>query len=209
MEAGTPSRSTEHLVLKLLGHELRQPLANLAVYFRTSSRRAVSPGESSEAEASLRLVDSLLAAFCADTPQEGWRAAETASRIMCEQAGLALDWRAAPDSPRLLAWAAVSLVGNSAKYAAHGVVRVRVQAADGAWVLGVSDMGRGIPADQAAKVLERGFRAGNALDRPGTGTGLWAVSSIVRSAGGAVEVDPGPPSTSIRVLVPAGSGAVF
>lgn len=81
---------------------------------------------------------------------------------------------------------------------------VRVHAAADAVHLDVTDTGPGMPAEQAARVLERFYRADASRSREtgGNGLGLSIVDAVVRAHGGvvAVESEPGV-GTTVRVRI--------
>ncbi|MCW3017656.1 MAG: hypothetical protein JWO02_4748, partial [Solirubrobacterales bacterium] len=69
-----------------------------------------------------------------------------------------------------------------------GRLTVSVRAVDHTMVLAVSDTGRGMSADDAARVFDRFYRAGGGADGAGTGLGLAIVKSLVDLHGGHVDV---------------------
>jgi signal transduction histidine kinase len=84
-----------------------------------------------------------------------------------------------------------NLLGNAVKFSENGAtVEVDVRRDDARVLIGVRDHGRGIPADDVAKVFER-FRqveAGDARRQGGTGLGLAIAREIVVRSGGTIEV---------------------
>ena len=84
-----------------------------------------------------------------------------------------------------------NLVDNAIRYGDHGGrVVVSLNAADGGWVLSVSDNGPGIPAAERERVFERFYR-GSGHDTPGTGLGLAIVRMAAQRLGGHVEITDG------------------
>jgi CheY-like chemotaxis protein len=99
-----------------------------------------------------------------------------------------------------------NLLTNAHLYTAEGGrIHVRVEP-DRAWVqVAVQDTGVGMTEEQAGRVFERFYRAGDgASTNPGTGLGLSIVKSLVELHGGRIEVEsePGVGST-FRVVLPA------
>ena len=122
----------------------------------------------------------------------------------------------APGS-RAVAWAdheqvrqiVVNLLGNAAQHAGSGgVIRVGVSASEDVPTVSfaVMDEGRGIPADERARIFDFGFRgvAARQAGLPGLGIGLWVCRELVgRSAGSiAVRSEVGA-GTTVTVTLPA------
>jgi len=122
----------------------------------------------------------------------------------------------APGS-RAVAWAdreqvrqiVVNLLGNAAQHAGGGgVIRVGVSASEDVPTVSfaVMDEGRGIPADERARIFDFGFRgvAARQAGLPGLGIGLWVCRELVgRSAGSiAVRSEVGA-GTTVTVTLPA------
>ncbi|MFJ9779641.1 sensor histidine kinase [Amycolatopsis sp. NPDC101161] len=95
-----------------------------------------------------------------------------------------------------------NLVGNAAAHTPPGTsVRIGVGTAAGRAVLEVADAGPGMPAEQAAKVFNRFYRADRSRTRSGgadAGLGLSIARSLARAHGGDVELETA-----------AGEGACF
>jgi signal transduction histidine kinase len=123
------------------------------------------------------------------------------SRLVLEQAGIAVEREVAPDLPELrgdapaLRRAIANLVTNAAKFAATGrwiAIRAAARADGRAVVLRVEDRGPGIPREERERVFEPFYR-GPAAERnatPGSGLGLSLVRHVVRAHGGSVRVEP-------------------
>jgi two-component system sensor histidine kinase PhoQ len=77
-----------------------------------------------------------------------------------------------------------NLMENACKYC-RGRVSIKVET-DGELALRVADDGRGIPSDQASRVLQRGHRADQ--QQPGQGIGLAVAMDILKAYGGRVEI---------------------
>jgi two-component system sensor histidine kinase MprB len=89
-------------------------------------------------------------------------------------------------SPRRLERALSNLVDNAVKYSSAGTpIEIAV---DGATVA-VRDRGRGIAAQDRARIFDRFYRAVDVRTEPGSGLGLAIVDEIVRSHGGTVFAD--------------------
>ncbi len=135
----------------------------------------------------------------------------TAVESLATQKHLALRVTVPPDLPhgygdeRRLTQVLLNLVGNALKFTEAGEVRVEVGAADGRFLVSVSDTGPGIaPADQA-KIFEEFHQADSSSTRKkgGTGLGLAIAKRIIELHGGRiwVESNPGKGST-FRFTVP-------
>lgn len=76
-----------------------------------------------------------------------------------------------------------NLLENAAKFD-DGAEPIEVHICQG--TITVSDRGPGIPADDAARVFDRFYRAGTARRLPGSGLGLAIVREVAEAHGGAV-----------------------
>ncbi len=88
-----------------------------------------------------------------------------------------------------------NLLSNARVYTdPHTPVHVAVRAGGDRAVLTVADEGPGLPAEDAARVFDRFYRADSSRSRAsgGSGLGLSIVASIVAAHGGAVELDTAP-----------------
>ena len=110
--------------------------------------------------------------------------------------------------PELLGRLLINLLENAVKYSPAGsVVSVRMERADGAAVLTVSDEGPGIPAEAQARVFERFFRAdpapGGGPAPGGAGLGLAIARWVAEAHGGALDlVRSSPAGSEFRVTLP-------
>jgi two-component system phosphate regulon sensor histidine kinase PhoR len=123
------------------------------------------------------------------------------SRLVLEQAGIALERQIPADLPELrgdaqaLRKVVANLLANAAKFAAGGGwIGLRASARpDGrALVLRVEDRGPGVERAERERVFEPFYR-GQAAERnhaPGSGLGLSLVRHVVRAHGGSVHVEP-------------------
>ena len=90
-----------------------------------------------------------------------------------------------------------NLIDNAIKYGRMGgkvTVSATLQASSGWVAVTVADDGPGIPAEAAARVFERFYRADTARSREqgGTGLGLSIVKHIIQAHGGTVSLDSSP-----------------
>lgn len=89
----------------------------------------------------------------------------------------------------------VNLVDNAYKHGGPGPIVVRVEGANGAVRVSVSDRGPGIARAEQQRIFEKFYRAGPVLTREagGTGLGLYISRELVRRMGGrlTVESEPG------------------
>ncbi len=106
---------------------------------------------------------------------------------------------------QLIAQAIANLLDNAIKYGAPDASGARRSieisvAPRGAMVeIAVSDQGRGIPADQRAKALERFFRLEASRSKPGSGLGLSLVAAVARLHDGYVRLEDNNPG--LRVVL--------
>ena len=207
-------------------HELRTPLTSLRGYAELVRLRGgldEPAGDSlrrieSEGTRMSRLVDDLLTLARADRGTIADRAPVDVAEVVADSvAGL----RAAhPDRPVSVRAAGplpvlgdrdqlVQVVGNvltNAAVHADGPIDVSAARQDGEVVVRVADGGPGLPAEQAAQVFDRFWRADKARTRVrgGSGLGLSIVQALVIEHGGRVafESDPTAGST-VTVRFPA------
>jgi CheY-like chemotaxis protein len=103
-----------------------------------------------------------------------------------------------------------NLLTNAHLYTPEGG-RIMISAdGSGPWVrIAVSDTGIGMTAEQAERVFERFYRAGDGRSKPGTGLGLSIVKSLVELHDGRIEVSSEPGGgTAFTVLIPSARGAL-
>jgi PAS domain S-box-containing protein len=85
-----------------------------------------------------------------------------------------------------------NLISNAIKFSSPGgEVRVTAQGLPDAVVFGVTDRGRGVPADKHERIFERFGQvdASDAREKGGTGLGLPIARSIIEQHGGRIWVD--------------------
>jgi two-component system OmpR family sensor kinase len=200
-------------------HELRSPLSRLRAELEVTLRRPRERAEYEEALSSClgeverlsHLTEDLLILARLDAGErEAAREPaplspiiEAAVRRLGPEA-LRRDVAVIVDAPAALsvnvAPAAASLVvsnvlDNALKFSPPGSrVRVRVTAEGGVAVVDVSDMGPGIPPDEAPRIFERFYRgsAARSTDASGFGLGLAICRVLVEGQGGGITVENGP-----------------
>jgi two-component system OmpR family sensor kinase len=204
-------------------HELRTPLTSLRGYAELY-RQGALVGENGVANAMrrieaegarmARLVDDMLLLARLDQQRGIERRPVDVVALVREAAE---DFRAvAPDrpltetidgeaivtgDPARLRQVLDNLLTNARTHAPAGTAVHLSVAREGDQVaIAVADEGRGIPAEDRAKVFERFWRADPARGRGGTGLGLAIVASLVAAHGGTVTVD-GPPGKGARFTV--------
>ena len=197
-------------------HELRRPLSVLTAYAqlleggalgeldqrgRDAARSMVAAGESM-----YRLVESLAAVARLEDPNEmvalrdvdvtdivaaALRDAETEATLksVSFDVEVAAGTRVRGDRERL-ALALTNLVSNAVKHSpADAAVLVRADVRDGAVHIVVRDHGPGFPPGTAERLFEKYYRDEQEKERgiPGTGLGLFIVTTVAERHGGRVE----------------------
>jgi two-component system sensor histidine kinase QseC len=205
-------------------HELRTPLAVLSTQAQLA-RSASSEGLRNEAldglvagaERAARLADQMLTLARIESGQTGGargevdlhevaRAAlaDAAPGALAKNIDVALeDTGAVPVQgyAGLLAVLARNLVDNAVRYTpAGGQVRVAVRRAGPLARLEVIDNGRGVPAEEIARLGERFHRLA-APGEQGSGLGLSIVRRIAELHGGSVRFSPGPGGAGLAAVV--------
>ena len=109
--------------------------------------------------------------------------------------------------PDLLKRLLDNLIDNALRHAPlGGEVRVVAICDDGAWAVGVSDSGPGVPMDAQPDLFERFSRGDPARSRStgGAGLGLSICAAIARAHDGSIELAPGPlPGATFILHLPA------
>lgn len=83
-----------------------------------------------------------------------------------------------------------NILSNAVKFSLpDGRVSVTGTSLDGIAVLTVRDQGRGIPADEQAKIFSPYYRARNSRGSHGAGIGLYVVKQFVETHGGTIHID--------------------
>ncbi|MGI9515585.1 MAG: sensor histidine kinase [Pirellulaceae bacterium] len=195
-------------------HELKSPIASLKLYLQTLGMRHVNEEEREgfvkfmleDVERLDTLITHLLAVGtiaqdAASKEREAVQLDELVREIaesVClrhqQDTGI-LDLELSPcimQSNRVdLDMIIRNLIDNAVKYAdSSPQVHVRLTSTPQQAVLQVSDNGQGIPRNMRRKIFGRFIRLGSELEReqPGTGLGLYIVSTLVRSMGGEIDV---------------------
>ena len=85
----------------------------------------------------------------------------------------------------------LNLLGNAIKFTEAGEVKVRVTAADGAFLVAVSDTGAGISEADQQKIFEEFQQADSSSTKQkgGTGLGLAIAKRIIEMHGGRIWVE--------------------
>jgi two-component system sensor histidine kinase QseC len=205
-------------------HELRTPLAVLSTQAQLA-RSASSEGLRNEAldglvagaERAARLADQMLTLARIESGQTGGARSEVDLReiaraaladaapgALAKNVDVALDDAGAvpvQGYAGLLAVLARNLVDNAVRYTpAGGQVRVAVRRAGPLARLEVIDNGRGVPAEEIARLGSRFHRLA-APGEQGSGLGLSIVKRIAELHGGSVRFSPGPGGAGLAVAV--------
>jgi signal transduction histidine kinase len=191
--------------LAMLLHDLRSPLATVAVYTQLLLRDASTyehpaPGLDEKLrtiqEATLRiehLVDRLAGKPRASS-QTTIDLVELTKRVAASVPHVTVfsEMHEIPGNWDMTGLERVlsNLIENARKYSAPDQPVLVTLRSTRRWaIVRVADRGIGIPAADLARVLERGFRAANTNNQHGLGLGLAAVKNIVRAHGGAISVE--------------------
>jgi len=205
-------------------HELRTPLAALALQLQGLRRAGDDPAAREQAagrlaegvERATRLIGQLLSMARYDAGAPALALAPTdlidALRQAVAQvlpAATAKDMEIVLDGPGTatvqgqadaLVLLARNLLENAVKYAPAGSqVRLGVAAGPAGTVLTVDDTGPGIAPSERERVFERFYRAGGG-DAPGSGLGLSLVRALAQRHGATVRLDDAP-AGGLRVEV--------
>jgi len=206
------SRRSQQRFVSDASHELRSPLATVRQHAELArlhpdrtSLRELADVVLAEGGRQQDLVDALLvlsrldehAALDARPVDLDDVALDEVARLRA-RAGVRVDasgitaCRVAGDA-RLLALAVRNLADNAARHAASTVSVATAAGSDGA-VLTVDDDGRGIPAAERERVLDRFVRLDEGRDREsgGSGLGLAIVRAVAEAHGGSVAVEEAP-----------------
>jgi PAS domain S-box-containing protein len=89
--------------------------------------------------------------------------------------------------PKLMRHILVNLLSNAIKYSPENkVIFIHIHCEGDALTLSVKDQGMGIPEAEQDQLFQRFFRAGNAINIPGTGLGLHIVKQYTELMGGSI-----------------------
>lgn len=89
--------------------------------------------------------------------------------------------------PKWTAEAVCNLIDNAVKYTPSGRVTVSARAYELFARVDVEDTGPGIPEEELAKLFQRFYRGGAALEAEGVGVGLYLVRQIAQGQGGYIK----------------------
>ncbi|HXY88982.1 MAG TPA: ATP-binding protein [Xanthobacteraceae bacterium] len=115
-------------------------------------------------------------------------------------------------SRELVGQALANLVDNAIKYGAAGgasgenEIRVATHRENGSALLTVADRGRGIPAADRGRAIERFVRLETSRTRPGVGLGLSLASAVARLHGGELRLDDNAPGLRVTLALPTQQG---
>ena len=220
-----------------VSHELRAPLASIAIFGElmrsgriTGGEKVVAYGRRIEQEsARLRhLIDNVLSFGRIESAQVRYRLEAAAIEDIVEAAVSAVDTRraqerftlavTAPDAglPEVRVDAAamtqvfVNLLDNAMKYSGQcRRVRVELRPQPGAIAVVVADGGVGIAPDEKERIFDEFYRAPGSTGVAGTGLGLAIARHVVHAHGGRIEVHSRvDQGSTFTVLLPAAAAPV-
>jgi two-component system sensor histidine kinase KdpD len=124
---------------------------------------------------------------------------EHAVRIICQGQLPAMAF-----DKRLMKLAIRQLLDNALKYTSGDTpVEIAAQVKDGLISVGVTDYGKGIPADEQLRIFDRFYRSPSFRSQiPGSGLGLSIANGIVRAHNGELTVSSRPGLTTFRITLP-------
>jgi signal transduction histidine kinase len=214
-------------LLRVLAHEVRQPLNNASAALESAAAAIAAPGERVGADVRNPLVrarhvldhviGTLNNALAAATMLSSGATEALADTDLDTLIGLvvhdiALDERArvvveshtatrtVQLQPVLMRLALCNVLANALAYSPPGSpVRLTVTDSEDplAIVFEVSDQGDGIPAELLPTVFDKGTRGRNARTKAGAGLGLYIVRKVVGLHQGSIEIVPDVPRGSI------------
>jgi signal transduction histidine kinase len=204
--------------LSTVSHELRTPLTSIRTFSEILHDHAdLDAAEtqrylaiiSSETQRLTRLLDTILDLTRLEQGQADWRMAEVDPRSVLEDAVAAtgglfneansrVEIDIAPQAPRVMAdrdrlmQVFINLLSNAAKFAdpTRGKVRVSGRAAEGGYLVEVSDNGEGVREEDQQIIFEKFAKARerNSGRPSGSGLGLTISRHIVEHHGGRIAV---------------------
>ena len=217
-----------------VAHDLRTPLTRLRASLEDLKAHA-SLDEAGRAavETALTEADGLLGTFAAllriariesgsvASPFVELRLDEVARdacdlyRAVAEERGLALVLSERPVRVKgdrdLLFQALTNVLDNAVKYTpAGGRIGVRVEADGREARITVNDSGRGVPAPEREKVVQRFYRLERDREATGSGLGLSLVQAVASMHHGSLELEDNAPGLRVILSLPAeplGSGS--
>jgi len=128
-------------------------------------------------------------------------------RAVAEERGVALVLSEHPvvvqGDRDLLFQALANVLDNAVKYTPDDGRIVVSVAPEGAWArIVVSDSGRGVPADEREKVVQRFYRLERDREAAGSGLGLSLVQAVVSLHHGTLELDDNAPGLRVTLNLP-------
>jgi signal transduction histidine kinase len=219
-----------------IAHDLKTPLTRLRNRTEEALRSARSEGDYraalestlEESDGLIRTFDALLMIARAEAGEArhgmtDFDANDVAKSVvelyepLAEEKGLRL--AAAIDGPlpvhgsrELIGQALANLIDNAIKYGAAGrpggksEISVATHREDGSALLSVGDHGRGIPAADRGRAVERFVRLEPSRSRPGVGLGLSLAAAVARLHGGELRLEDNSPGLRVTLALPARSG---
>jgi signal transduction histidine kinase len=191
----------------VVAHDLREPIANMALLIRLLERGGDEPPRAevlemlrNGIERSQELIDAVLAyARMGEVTPERVPLDELLGRVAedlrpsLEEAGATLELRDLPVlrcDPQQLRRVFQNLVGNAVKFRGDAPPRVEVSAERRTeeWVLTVRDNGVGVDPKQSTRIFGMFSRADP--DSDGVGIGLAVCRQVVEAHGGRIWVEP-------------------
>jgi signal transduction histidine kinase len=191
----------------VVAHDLREPVANMALLVRLLERTSAEPPPPDvlemlrdgidRAQELIRAV--LVYAQVGELTRERVALAQVVADVAedlkpaLEPAGATLECGELPEvecDPGQLRRVLQNLVGNAIKFRSEAPPLVEVSARRGTreWIVTVSDNGVGVPPDQASRIFGMFSRLDAGAD--GTGIGLAVCRRIVEAHGGRIWVEP-------------------
>ena len=190
----------------VVAHDLREPIAGIALLVRLLERRAEEPPPAdvlrqlrASTERADDLIDGVLVyARAGELDTERVALAQLMAdvaddlRPTLEEAGATLELGELPDvdgDRRQLRRVLQNLVGNAVKFRGEAPLRVGLSALRDSqeWVVTVRDNGRGVDPDQASRIFGMFSRADGETE--GVGIGLAVCRRIVEAHGGRIWVE--------------------
>jgi CheY-like chemotaxis protein len=213
-------------LLRLLAHEVRQPLNNASAALETASAAIVASGQqvASDVRSPLvrarqvldHVIGTLNNTLAAATMLSSGASEAIADTDLDTLIGLVIHDVALDERARVVVESHTStrtvqlqpVLANALAYSPPGsTVRLAISDSEDplAIVFEVSDLGDGIPADLLPTVFDKGTRGRNARAKAGAGLGLYIVRKVVSLHRGSIEILPNAPRGSIvRLSIPQG-----
>ena len=210
-----------------LAHDLRSPLTRLRGRIELALRQPPQARRDREAlgdvliqaESALSTFDSLLKIAMAEAGAAATdlqvvdlcvvaRDAAELYEPVAEEKDITLDIETQQGAtiraqPELLAQAITNLIDNALKNTpAGGHITVAVHLSQTTVILRIRDTGRGIPADDRERVLDRFVRLEESRSTPGAGLGLSLVAAVARMHGARLDLDDARPGLAVTLRFP-------